>query len=315
MRWVTYQTGSPGGSPAEDRVGLVVDDVVHGLSPGTRLIDLLGDDGARLRDAADTARRSPAETLALADVRLRPPIPNPPSIRDFSAFEEHCRNGLAALGRGLSDDWYEIPVFYFCNPNSIVGPGDLVTAPGNSQQLDFELEIGAIVGKAGIDLHPSEAEQHLAGLCIMNDWSARDLQHREMNLVPIGPAKGKDWANGFGPALVTMDEIEAHRKNQAFDLTMTASVNGREYSRGTLADIYWSLGELLAYASRGAMLVPGDIIGTGTCGSGCILELSARFGTDKYPWLEDGDEVVLDVELLGQLRNRITVGPEPKPLR
>jgi 2-keto-4-pentenoate hydratase/2-oxohepta-3-ene-1,7-dioic acid hydratase in catechol pathway len=285
------------------------------MPDGTRLIDLLGDNGARLAEAAAQAGRAPGGRFRAAQVQLRPPIPQPPSIRDFSAFEEHCRNGLKALGRDVSADWYEIPVFYFANPNSVLGQGDPVTAPGNTLRLDYELEIGIVIGKEGINLTPDEAEAHIAGYCVMNDWSARDLQNREMQLVPIGPAKGKDFANGFGPWLVTPDELADKRAGTAYDLTMTASVNGNRYSVGNFSDIYWTPGQLLAYASRGARLVPGDIIGTGTCGSGCILELSALHGEDTYPWLLPGDEVTLNIERLGALTNRVVAGAEPHPLK
>ena len=166
----------------------------------------------------------------------------------------------------------------------------------------------------GSDLDPGSAERHIAGFAVMNDWSARDLQRREMKL-SLGPAKGKDFATSLGPFLVTPDELEPYRKGRAFDLAMTASVNGVEYSRASLADIYWSFGEMLAYASRGTTLVPGDVIGSGTCGTGCILELSLVHGEEAYPWLKPGDEVVLEVERLGRLPNRVTEGRPLEPLR
>jgi 2-keto-4-pentenoate hydratase/2-oxohepta-3-ene-1,7-dioic acid hydratase in catechol pathway len=278
------------------------------------LMDLLGDDGTALAEAGEQARRKPDEVRAVSDVVLRPPV-SPPSIRDFSAFEEHCRNGLKALGRDLSPEWYETPVFYFANPGSVVGTDEVVRRPGNSVRLDFELEIGAVIGRPGSDLDPTTAEQHIAGYLIYNDWSARDLQGQEMELVPIGPAKGKDFANGLGPVLVTPDEIADRRSGAAYDLAMTATVNGHSYSTGNWADIYWSFGEMLAYASRGANLRTGEVIGSGTCGSGCILELSATHGSEAYPWLEPGDEVVLEVEHMGTLCNTIAEGVPVAPLR
>jgi 2-keto-4-pentenoate hydratase/2-oxohepta-3-ene-1,7-dioic acid hydratase in catechol pathway len=148
----------------------------------------------------------------------------------------------------------------------------------------------------------------------MNDWSARDLQVREMKL-SMGPVKGKDFATTLGPVMVTPDELEPYRMGRAYDLAMTASVNGKEYSRASLADIYWTFGEMLAYASRGTTLVPGDVIGSGTCGTGCILELSMVHGQEAYPWLQPGDEVVLEVEHLGRLANRVVEGRPLKPLR
>src|SRR5207245_790020 len=154
------------------------------------------------------------------------------------------------------------------------------------------------------------------GFMVMNDWSARDLQRREMKL-GLGPAKGKDFAASLGPVLVTADELEDHRTEdgKAYALTMTARVNGREYSRGSLADMHWTFGELLAYASRGTELVAGDVIGSGTCGTGCILELSLVHGADAYPWLRPGDTVELEVEGLGRLRNPVIEGRPLRPLR
>jgi len=312
MRLVTYRSPSDRDS---DRVGLVVDGSVHGLARGVRLIDLLGDDGSRLAEAGEEARRSPAEVRPLAEVRFRPPIPVPPSIRDFSSFLDHYRAGIVAIGKKFDDSWYEKPVFYFGNPAAVVGDGETVRVPGNSRRMDYELEVCAIVGRDGIDLDPAEAEKHIAGYSILNDWSARDVQSDEMARAPIGPAKGKDFANGLGPFLVTPDELEDVRKDKGFDLVMRAAVNGREYSLGNWASVYWSFGEMLAYASRNTKLVPGDVIGAGTCGTGCILELAATHGEERYPWLRDGDEVVLEIERLGRLRNRVTWGPQPKPLR
>ena len=236
-------------------------------------------------------------------VRLPPPT-QPPSIRDFYAFEQHVATARRARGLEMVPEWYEVPVFYFSNPHSVIGPDDTVAAPPGSAQLDYELEVAAVVGTDGHDLDPGDAEAHIAGFTIMNDWSARDLQRQEM-AVGLGPAKGKDFATSLGPEMVTPDELADRRAGKAYDLVMTARVNGREYSRGNLADLYWSFGEMLAHASRGTRLVAGDVIGSGTCGTGCILELSLVHGSDEYPWLAPGDVVELEVERLGILRNVI----------
>lgn len=310
MRWTTYRTKDS----TDSRVGLVLRDQVHALQPGVRLIDLLGDDGERLARAGEQATSAPFEVIPLSDVRLRSPIPRPPSVRDFYAFEQHVRVGRQRLGLEMNPDWYELPVFYFTNPAAIVDPGDNVAVPPGCNQLDFELEVAAVVGQGGSDLDPDEAESHIAGFMIMNDWSARDLQQREMRL-SLGPAKGKDFATGLGPFFVTRDEVLPHRLRKAYDLTMTATVNGREYSRASLADIYWSFGEMLAYASRGTQIVPGDVIGSGTCGTGCIFELSLVHGLDSYPWLVPGDRVELTVDLLGTLSNTVVAGGPLVPLR
>jgi 2-keto-4-pentenoate hydratase/2-oxohepta-3-ene-1,7-dioic acid hydratase in catechol pathway len=277
-------------------VGLVDGDELRALPPGVRLVDVLPD----LDAAAAQARRSPAGVVALGSVELRPPIPHPPAVRDFYAFEQHVRTARETRGMAMDPDWYELPVFYFSNPHSIVGPGAPVAVPPGCEQLDFELEVAAVVAREGADLDASTAAgTHIAGFCVMNDWSARDLQAREMRQL-LGPAKGKDFATSLGPFLVTPDELP-----DDLGLTMTATVNGREYSRGTLSDLHWSWGEILAYASRGTRVVPGDVIGSGTVGTGCIVELSLVHGSDAYPWLRPGDEVVLEVEGLGRLANRV----------
>jgi len=309
MRWATFRQGS-----GVDRVGLVIDGRILALRPGTRLIDLLGDEGERLAAAAERATREPAEVMSLEDVSLLPPVPRPPSVRDFYAFEQHVRTARQRRGLEMEPDWYELPVFYFSNPVALVGDRAEVAVPPGSQELDFELEVAAVVGMGGSDLSPKEAERHIAGYCVMNDWSARDIQRREMKL-SMGPVKGKDFATSLGPTLVTPDELEPFRSASAFDLTMRAVVNGREYSRASLADIYWSFGEMLAYASRGTTVLPGDVVGSGTCGTGCILELSLVHGSEAYPWLKPGDEVMLEVERLGRLANRVVEGRPLVPLR
>ena len=310
MRWVTYRNGGDG----TDRAGLILGGNVHGLPPGETLISLLGDDGESLERAGERAQRAPAEVVSLDGVVLRAPVPQPPSVRDFYAFEQHVRTARQRRGLEMDPDWYELPVFYFSNPHCIVGPDeDVAIAPG-SQEMDFELEVAAIVGIAGADIDAGSADRHIAGYCVMNDWSARDIQRREMKL-SLGPVKGKDFATSLGPMLVTPDELQSKANGRAYDLTMTASVNGVEYSRASLADIYWSFGEMLAYASRGARVVPGDVIGSGTCGTGCILELSLVHGSDQYPWLQPGDVVDLSVERLGRLRNVVAAASPLRPLR
>jgi 2-keto-4-pentenoate hydratase/2-oxohepta-3-ene-1,7-dioic acid hydratase in catechol pathway len=308
VRWATFLD-----SEGRERTGVVSGDKLHALEPG-RLLDLLGDDGERLAAAAARATSDPAAVVPIDEVRVLPPIPRPPSVRDFYAFEQHVRTARRRRGLEMEPDWYELPVFYFSNPVALVGPFDDVAVPPGSSALDFELEVAAIVGKGGADLDARTAERHIAGFCVMNDWSARDIQRREMKL-SMGPVKGKDFATTLGPFMVTPDELEPFREARAFDLTMLARVNGKEYSRASLAEIYWSFGEMLAYASRGTEVVPGDIIGSGTCGTGCILELSLVHGEDRFPWLQPGDLVELEVEHLGRIANRVVEGRALEPLR
>ena len=290
MRWSTFV--APGDARA--RAGLVVDDAIHALAPATDLVALLGDDGSTLNDAARRAARNPDFVVPLTEARLCAPIPRPPAVRDFYAFEQHVRTARERRGLTMEPDWYELPVFYFSNPASIIGDGDDVEVPAGTAELDFELEVAAVIGGSA----------RIAGFTVMNDWSARDIQRREMKL-NLGPAKGKDFATTLGPFLVTPDELADVEAGKAYDLTMTASVNGREYSRASLADIHWGFDEMIAYASRGTRLRPGDVIGSGTCGTGCILELSLVHGSEQYPWLRPGDEVSLTVERIGTITNRV----------
>lgn len=289
------------------RVGVVHDGDVHLMRDATTILELLGDDGERLRLAGERALADPVAVQALDDVDLLAPIPTPPSVRDFYAFERHVRTARERRGLPMEPDWYALPVFYFSNPRGVIGHGVDVPVPPGCAELDYELEVAVVVGRAGRDLAPDEAERHIAGYCVMNDWSARDLQRREMKL-SLGPAKGKDFATTLGPFLVTPDELAETRSGRAYDLTMTARVNGAEWSRASLAEIYWSFGEMLAYASRGTEIVAGDVIGSGTCGTGCILELSLVHGAERYPWLRPGDVVELEVDRLGTVANRVVAG-------
>jgi 2-keto-4-pentenoate hydratase/2-oxohepta-3-ene-1,7-dioic acid hydratase in catechol pathway len=308
MRWATFRTNA-----GEERVGVLVGGEIRALEAAATLLGLLGESGG-LQSAGDRAMRDPADVFDLDSVQLMAPISRPPSVRDFYAFEQHVRTARERRGLEMDPDWYELPVFYFSNPAAIVGPFDDVAVPPGTEELDFELEIAAVIGQSGSDLDPDVADQYIAGFCVMNDWSARDIQRREMKL-SMGPVKGKDSATTLGPVLVTPDELADTHKDRAYDLTMTATVNGKEYSRASLAEIYWSFGEMVAYASRGTTVIPGDVIGSGTCGTGCILELSMVHGSDAYPWLQPGDEVVLEVQRLGRIANKVVEGKALKPLR
>ena len=296
------------------RVGLVRGAEIHLHPRAATLAELLGDDGERLALAGDLALADPRGVLPLEGTRLLPPTGVPPSLRDFYAFEEHVLTARRGRGLEMEPDWYQLPVFYFSNPAAVMGDGDEVAVPPGCAALDYELEVAAVVGREGRDLTPDEADGRIAGYCVMNDWSARDLQRREMTL-SLGPVKGKDFATTVGPLLVTPDELADRRSGAGHDLAMTASVNGVEYSRASWASIHWSFGEMLAYASRGAALRPGDVAGSGTCGTGCILELSLVHGQERYPWLRPGDLVELSVERLGRIRNRVVAGPAWRPLR
>jgi 2-keto-4-pentenoate hydratase/2-oxohepta-3-ene-1,7-dioic acid hydratase in catechol pathway len=309
MRWVTYVSPRDGA----DRLGLVRDGDIMGLARTASMLDLLGDDGELMARAAAEAGSDPFEVVPYGGAGLRAPIPVPPSIRDFLAFEEHLKTIREAQGFGVDPAWYELPVFYFSNPAAVYGPRNSIPISPGSQQFDYELEVAAVVGRGGGDLAPEAAASHIAGYMILCDWSARDLQFKEMAL-RLGPAKGKDSATSMGPMLVTPDELEPWLDHGRVRLEMRALVNGVEYSHGNLGDMYWSFGQMMAYASRGTRLVPGDVIGSGTVGTGCILERSLTFGTERYPWLKSGDIVRLEVDGLGTIEAPIEPGSDPVPL-
>jgi fumarylacetoacetate (FAA) hydrolase len=245
-------------------------------------------------------------TLDGGDLSFGPPILRPASLRDFYAFEGHVATMWARRGSEVPEAWYRLPIFYFSNVSEIRGPGDGVWIPRGSQELDYELEIAALVDTPARDLPAERAEEAIGGYMIFNDWSARDLQ-RDETTVRLGPAKGKDFASTIGPWLVTPDELADVRTGKGFALAATASVNGRELSRGTWSDIYFSFGEMLERASSDARLVPGDLIGSGTVATGCLLEIreSSRFGR----YLEPGDTVTLAVDRLGELTSPIVEPP------
>jgi fumarylacetoacetate (FAA) hydrolase len=201
--------------------------------------------------------------------------------------------------------WYEIPVFYFSNPGALLGQGAPVYAPSGSLELDYELELGVVIGVGGRDISPSNAWDHVAGLTVLNDWSARDLQRNEVQ-VGLGPAKAKDFATSVGPCLVTLDEFSDRIEGERLTLEMTARVDGRELSRGNTSSLYHTIPRLIAQASRDAMLLPGDLMGTGTVGTGCILELGPE---NAGGWLKPGSQVELEIERIGVLRTPIISRP------
>ncbi|MBJ8009580.1 MULTISPECIES: fumarylacetoacetate hydrolase family protein [Bacillus cereus group] len=235
---------------------------------------------------------------SLDEVQLAAAIPNPSSIRDFYAFEQHVKTARGRRGLDVVPEWYDIPVFYFTNHRAVIGPDDFVIGPKKSKKLDYELEIACVIGKEGRNISREQAEEYIFGYCIMNDWSARDLQATEMK-VGLGPAKGKDFATSLGAYLVTKEELDVYRNGDRYDLEMTAHVNGQLLSKGNFQDIHYAFSEMIERASEDVTLYPGDVIGSGTVGTGCILEL----GTEE--WLQDGDVVELTITGLGTLRNTV----------
>ena len=253
--------------------------------------------------AEKAAKKASKDSLAVDEVKFLSPL-KPTTLRDGYAFEQHVKTANKNRGREVPEEWYQFPVFYFTNPNAVFGHEDIIPYPPYTQAMDYELEIAAVIGKGGMNIKPEEAPAHIFGYTIFNDWSARDVQRKEM-VVGLGPAKGKDFASSFGPVIVTHEAIadKATDRPGVYDLSMTAKINGVEFSRGNFKDIHWSFGEIIARASDSVMLYPGDVIGSGTVGTGCLLELTKFQG----PWLKHGDIIELEIECIGVLRN--TIGP------
>ena len=273
------------------------------LAAGLRIAAL-----AEIVDAFQPRGADDDAILDVADLAFGPPVLRPPSLRDFYAFEGHVGTMWARRGSEIPEAWFRLPVFYFSNVSEIRGPDEPVWAPRGSTELDFELEVCAVVDTPARDLDTDRAEEAIGGYCILDDWSARDLQ-REETTVRLGPAKGKDFASTIGPWIVTPDELADAWAPGATGpaLAMTAEVTdgaGKRHpiSRGTWGDIHFSFGAILARASADVRLRPGDLIGSGTVGSGCLLEVKdATLGR----YLEPGDTVTLAVERLGELRTPI----------
>ncbi len=306
------------------RLGVLQPGGVVALSGSeARLEPHFGDDGTGLRELGEAIGRSPAAEAALDDLALLKPV-DPVAMRDFMVFEEHVLPRWRQTGRQRGPDvWYEQPIGYFSNAATIRGPRDAIEIPGGSQRLDFELEVGAVLGRDAISVTPDQAADRIAGFCILCDWSARDLQFHEME-GSLGPFKGKDFGSSLGPVFVTPDELAGRRQGRGYALEMTASVNGRVYGRDQWSSAYWSFEELISYSSWNSRVEAGSLIGSGTCQGGCILELSIRHSPEEYPWLAAGDEVTLAIETMGEIRAPVVApargpwpgrrpAPEPSP--
>ena len=306
MKLLTYDSGSG------PRCGVLRDehavDVTALLGADQTLRDVralleLGDGVLnRVRDAL--ARDSGAPSVPLDEVRLRAPVLQPPTVRDFMSFEEHA-SGQGA--RVLHEAWYRLPVFYFSNSLRIFGPDDQVPFPSATDRLDYEMELGCVIGREGSDIAAADALDYIAGFCIFNDWSARDLQMDEMS-IGLGPAKGKDSASSLGPWLVTADEMAPYLRDGRLQVKCTVRVNGDVWlHEGDGGAAHHSWGDFVERASKDSRIVPGDVLGSGTVGGGSIPEAIAR-GTQSARYLQPGDVVELEVEGIGTLRN--TLGPK-----
>ncbi|MBT6699860.1 MAG: fumarylacetoacetate hydrolase family protein [Flavobacteriales bacterium] len=247
------------------------------------------------------------------DINLLPPIPNPTSFRDAYAFRQHVETSRKNRGLNMISEFDQFPVFYFSNHNTMFADGEEIKLmPDHFEQLDFELEFAIVIGKGGRNILSKDADQHIAGFCILNDLSCRRLQMEEMRL-SLGPAKGKDFANVLGPYLVTPDElfskiIDTPCGNK-YDLNMKCFVNGELLSEGNAKDMNWTFAEIIERASYGVELFPGDVIGSGTVGTGCLLEINGsgkRENLDyRERWIEEGDQIEMQIEGLGKISNKI----------
>ena len=253
-------------------------------------------------------------THKLEEVKLLAPIPRPNSLRDAYAFRQHVETSRRNRGLEMIKEFDDFPVFYFSNHNAIFGPSDDIECmPSHFEKLDYELEIAILIGKEGRNIKAKNAKEYIAGFMIMNDMSSRGLQMKEMKL-NLGPAKGKDFASVLGPYLVTPDELLGNVVNEDdsgcnYNLEMTCSVNGKLLSKGNLKDMAWSFEKIIERVSYGATIYPGDIIGSGTVGTGCLLEIN---GTNKLKhsdftemWLKENDVVEMEIENLGKITNKI----------
>jgi 2-keto-4-pentenoate hydratase/2-oxohepta-3-ene-1,7-dioic acid hydratase in catechol pathway len=295
VRLVTYE------QERRRRLGALVNDVVVDLpaavgDPGfpETMEDLVGGGPAALEQAREALRPEGAsERFAVEDARLLVPL-LPSSLRDFLAFEDHVKAGAARRGERVPDAWYEIPIYYKGNHRSVIGPGEEVPWPPFTQELDFELEVAAVLGGRGRDLDAGAAAQLVFGYTLMNDWSARDIQRKEM-AARLGPAKSKDFSTSLGPCIITADAFDPS------SVRLAARIDGEVWAEGSLADAYWTFPQMIAYVSQGEDVWPGDVYGSGTFGGGCGLDLG------RFLW--PGALVELEAEGIGILHNR--VGPNP----
>ena len=264
-----------------------------------------------IKEGSRTSNRA----IPLKDVQLLAPVPFPTSCRDAYAFRQHVAAARRNRKVDMIPEYDQYPVFYFTNHHSIQGPGEIKCMPDHFEKLDFELEAAIVIGKHGRNIKAEDADEHIAGLMIMNDMSARKLQMEEM-MLNLGPAKGKDFSTVLGPWLVTLDELKefeiAAKENHIgknWNLKMTCSVNDIKVSEGNLGDMDWTFAEIIERASYGVDLYPGDVIGSGTVGTGCFLELNGtgKLNDPNYveQWLQADDVVEMEIERLGKLSNTI----------
>jgi fumarylacetoacetate (FAA) hydrolase len=296
-------------------------DKINGSLPNNMMDYLNGGDATfeQVNAVNEQVLAGELEGIEAGRVELLAPVPNPPSCRDAYAFRQHVAAARRNRGVDMISEFDQYPIFYFTNHNAITGEGPVELMPDHFEKLDFELEVAAVIGKKGRNIKAADADQYIAGYTIMNDWSARRLQMEEMKL-NLGPAKGKDFATSIGPWFVTVDELEQYKtaakdghEGDSYDLEMVCTVNGEELSRGNMKDMDWTFAEIVERCSYGVDVFPGDVIGSGTVGTGCLLELNGTglLNDPDYAvqWLKDGDEVTMTMTGLGTLTNQVKAVP------
>ncbi len=313
----------------KDIIGIEVDGKIYDLANAAKSIDIElpsrmrrflknWDSNFALAKKVEEAisNKKIKEDSVVKNVKLLSPVPKPTSCRDGYAFRQHVATARRNRGVEMIPEFDQFPVFYFTNHNTVFGEGDVYVESDHLQKLDFELECAILIGKKGMNIYSKDADDYIAGYMIMNDLSARTLQMEEMKL-NLGPAKGKDFATTLGPFLVTMEELEQFKiespNGSKYDLKMKAFHNGKQISSGNLKDMNWTFAEIIERASYGVELLPGDVIGSGTVGTGCYLELNGTWALEAKQkgeeftqvWLKDGDTIELEIEALGKLKNRI----------
>ena len=311
MKLLTYRTNDL----EAHQIGVLESQLIYNLNNyfgDISLVNLIQIDNYQDKVASFISNNN-CLTHSLNHVSILPTIPEPTSFRDAYAFREHVSTARKNRGAAMITEFDQFPVFYFSNHNAMFGDGqEIELMPDHFHNLDYELEFAIVIGKGGKNILSKDAEKHIAGFCILNDISARKLQMEEMKL-NLGPAKGKDFANVLGPYLVTPDELENKSIDTPFgkkyNLEMKCFVNGELLSEGNAKNMNWTFAEIIERASYGVELFAGDIIGSGTVGTGCLLELNGSGKTldpnYKQRWLKEGDEIEMQIEGLGKISNKI----------
>ena len=323
MKLITYQTKS------EHKLGLYLDDVIVDLHDADSSIpqsmkEFLEDWDANIAKVKAIADKSANRGYDVNELKLLAPVPEPPSCRDGYAFRQHVAAARRNRNVPMIEEFDQFPIFYFTNHRSIQGPGEIICMPDHLEKLDFELEVAIVVSREGKNFKAADAEKYIGGYMIMNDMSARTLQMEEMKL-SLGPAKGKDFCTAIGPWLVTPDELEPYKvaakpghTGFSYDLKMTCHVNGKQVSEGNMSDMDWTFSEILERCAYGTSIYPGDVIGSGTVGTGCFLELNGTglLHDPNYTpqWLQPGDVVEMSIDGLGTLKNTIVADPSKQSL-